>query len=194
LATNASAAPLLETSFTNAIDAWRVNPPFVTWSSGAYRLASRTPGRFVAVSAPLQAPVGDVEVSANFRKTAGPPGGGYGLIIRDQEPAAQEGANQVGHYYVFEVSDNGDIGGWRRDGDRWVEMLSWTHSDAVHTGTSANELAVRAVGNKLAFAVNGTEVTTQTDATLSSGGVGLFAGGDLNEVAVDRFTVRQVVQ
>ena len=49
---------------------------------------------------------------------------------------------------------------------------------------------VRAIGNRLTFMVNATEVATVQDDTLGAGGVGVFVGGDYNEVALDRFAVQ----
>src|SRR5207248_11043555 len=95
-----------------------------------------------------------------------------------------------GHFYVFEISDAGDVGIWRREDDHWIDLLSWTHSDAVRQGTASNDLSVRAIGSELTFTVNGIEVAGQTDENLGAGGVGVFVGGDANEVALDRFTVR----
>ena len=180
---------LLDAQFSRPQLGWPDNPPFVAWADGAYHMSARTPGRFVAVAAPLVESVGDVFVNATFHKVGGPDGGGYGLIVRDQEPAARDGSNQTGHFYVFEVGDRGELGVWRRDGDRWTDVVSWTPSPLVQPGRAANELNVRIVGDQITFQINGTDVMTQTDHTLFAGGVGLFVGGDGNNVAVDRFTV-----
>ena len=45
----------------------------------------------------------DAVVSATFRKTGGPPGGGYGLVIRDQGPEPRDGMNQNMDAYVLET-------------------------------------------------------------------------------------------
>ena len=47
------------------------------------------------------------------------------------------------------------------------------------------------MGNRLSLSVNGTEVATRTDGALTGGKVGLFVGGDGNQVAVDHFFVQQ---
>jgi hypothetical protein len=120
----------------------------------------------------------------------GPNGGGYGIIVRDQAAATRDGVNQTGRFYVFEVGDNGEVGVWLRDGDTWVDLLPWTPSEVVRQGMAPNELIVSAVGDRLSFIVNGVPVATQTDNLLQRGGVGIFAGGDGNEVAVERLTVR----
>ena len=180
---------LLDALFSVPQSGWAEKPPFATWSDGAYRLNAQGPGRFVAVGAPVSERIGDVTVSATFHKLGGPPGGGYGLILRDQEPGRRDSTNQSGNFYVLEVSDRGDVGMWRRAEDRWVDVLSWTHSDVVHPGGTTNELSARAVGDQLTLIVNGVEVARQSDSTLSVGGVGVFVGGDANDVAMNRFSV-----
>ena len=79
---------------------------------------------------------------------------------------------------------------WRRDGSQWVDLLPWQPNEAVKPDTASNNLSVRAVGNTLTMIVNGIPVATKTDDTFSSGRVGLFVGGDGNQVAVDRFSIQ----
>jgi hypothetical protein len=169
---------------------WLENPPFASWSDGAYRLQARQAARFVAIGAPVESWLSDVVVSATFRKTGGPPGGGYGLVIRDQGPDPRNGANQNMDAYVLETGDLGEFGIWRRDGDHWVDLVPWTRSSAVRPGGSPHDLMVRASGDRFTFSVNGVEVATVQDKTLDAGTVGVFVGGDFNEVALDRFVVQ----
>src|SRR5262249_26313162 len=151
----------------------------------SYRLTTRQARRFVAVSAPLDDAYADVFVSAAFHKVGGPPGGGYGIIVRDQTLERRTGLDQDGRFYLAEVGDRSEVGLWRREQDHWVELLPWTHTEAVHPGGTTNELTVRAVGQRLAFAVNRTEVAVLVDPALPSGRVGAFVGGDFNDVVLD---------
>jgi hypothetical protein len=169
---------------------WLENPPYAGWSDGAYRFQAKQATHFVAVSAPTDRALGDVVVSATFRKTGGPPGGGYGLVVRDQSPDPLDGVNQNASFYVVEAGDQGDIGVWRRDGDHWVDLVPWAHSESVRPGGSPNDLTVRAIGNTLTFMVNESQVASVQDDTLATGGVGVFVGGDYNEVGLDRFVVQ----
>ena len=187
----AAGQPLIDVRFASGPKpGWLDNPPYVAWSDGAYRFQARQPTHFVAVGAPIDRPLGDVAVSATFRKTGGPPGGGYGLVVRDQSPDPLDGVNQDASFYVMEAGDQGDIGVWRRDGDHWVDLVPWAHSDSVRPGGSPNDLAVRAIGDRLTFMVNESQVASVQDDTLVTGGVGVFVGGDYNEVALDRFVVQ----
>jgi hypothetical protein len=133
----------------------------------------------------------DVTVHARFRKVGGPPGGGYGIIVRDTGVNRRDGVSQEGRYYVFEAGDRGEYGVWRREGGSWVELVPWTRTNIVLPGSASNELTVTARGDRLRFLINGSEVANLTDPILRQGGVGMFAGGDGNEVVVERYTVER---
>jgi hypothetical protein len=186
-----AAATLLDQEFDNDAPGWPNNPNGPAWfADRAYHLGARIPGQFVAIGAPLPGALRDVEVSATFQKTGGPPGGGYGLIIRDQGPLPRDGLNQDGHYYVLEAGDDGRVGIWRRDGKTWTDLVGWRPSAAVHSGRATNELVARAIGERLTLLVNGMEAASVTDAALDSGSTGIFVGGDFNQVAIQRVVVR----
>jgi hypothetical protein len=177
--------------FPDPLADWPNHPEATAWfADGAYRLFAREPSRFVAVGAPITQPFRDVAVSATFRKVGGPPGGGYGLIIRDQGPGPRDGISQRGRYYVLEAGDRGEIGIWRRDDDRWVDLVPWTPSEAVHPGLATNEVAAVAIGQHLTLRVNGVQVASAVDSALAVGAVGIFVGGDFNEVSIGRFLVQ----
>ena len=178
-------------NFRSSQGSWPNNPNSVAWfTDGGYRLAARQPGQFVAIRAPIGAQFRDVVVSGTFQKAAGPAGGGYGLIVRDTGPGARDGLNQMGRFYVFEVGDKGEYGIWRRDGDKWVDIVPWTPAPAVNAGNGTNTLNVQAIGSQLTFSINGQRVATQSDGALQEGSVGIFVGGDGNEVVIERFAVQ----
>ena len=189
-----SAVPLrtaFEVRFAEGPAGWPNDPSSTAWfADGGYRVFARTPGQFVAIGAPTTERFGDMVVSATFRKVGGPAGGGYGFIIRDQGPGPRDGVNQNGQYYVLEVGDRGEYGIWRREGDRWLDLIPWTPSDVVPRGNATNELMVQANGQELTFLVNGRVLAHLVGAVLRDGGVGIFVGGDLNEVVVERFSVQ----
>jgi phospholipase C len=158
------------------------NPP-------GYRLVARQQSRFVAVTAPTNANLRDVTIRATFHKAGGPPGGGYGAIFRNQG-GPRDGVNQGGRYYVAEVGDRGEVGMWRRDDDHWVDLVPWTSSAAVRTADANNDLEVRASGSRFTLLVNGVRAAEAVDTDLQSGSVGVFVGGDLNDVLLERFNVQ----
>ncbi len=184
------ARTLLVARFADRPQGWPNTPGGKAWfANGNYELMARDPGSFVAIEAPLDRTAGDVVLSGRFRKHGGPPGGGYGFIVRNQG-SRLDGENQQGQYVVLEVGDRGDVGIWQRDEARWVDIMPWTHSDAVKQGTEPNDLLVATDGLRLRFMVNGTEVANIIHNALpAAGGVGVFVGGDLNEVSLESLNV-----
>jgi hypothetical protein len=169
---------------------WPNDPNSTAWlARDGYHLVVQQTGRFVAIGL-LSEQMRDVLVSATFRKTGGPEGGGYGIIVRDQGPGRRDGLNQGGSYLVLEVGDRGEVGVWRRAEDRWVDVLPWTRAASVRPALGENTLAIRAVGARLTMSVNGTEVASTVDASPARGSVGVFLGGDQNEALLTRLTVQ----
>jgi hypothetical protein len=185
-------AALVEASFASPRPGWPERPPFVVWSGGAYRLSAAVAGHFVALSAPVTNTRANVFVRAVFHKIAGPAGGGYGIILRDQEPGQRDGVNQLGQFYVAEAGDRGQFGIWRRDNDHWVDLVPWTDSDAIHVDRGVNAIDARAIGGALELAVNGVALAHVEDQALATGSVGIFVGGDGNQVALDSFVATPV--
>ncbi len=155
-----------------------------------YHLPAPRDNQFVAIGAPVGSALRDVLVGATFRKLGGPAGGTCGLLLRDRGPGPRDGRNQSGRYYVAQVDDQGAVCIWRRDQDRWIELVPWTRCEAVQPGESANDLSFEVVGGRLSLMVNGRAAATTSDAILDRGGVGLFVAGNGNDLLVDRFVVQ----
>ncbi|MBV9131220.1 MAG: ATP-binding cassette domain-containing protein, partial [Chloroflexi bacterium] len=159
--------------------AWPNDAQSTTWSaSDGYHLAIRQPNQFVAVDAPGASSLRDVLVRATFRKIGGPPGGGYGLIVRDQGPGPRDGRSQTGTFYVLEVDDTGMVGIWQHAGDSWRDLVPWMPTAAVRQGNGAiNQLVVQANGPLLTLQVNDVPVASWSNALEAAGQVGVFVGG-----------------
>src|SRR5207249_1606843 len=71
-----------------------------------------------------------------------------------------------------------------------LDLLPWTASGQVRPGGALNDLTVRAIGPHLTFLVNGTEVASIEDTALGEGAVGLFVGGDFNDVVLQKLLVQ----
>jgi LPXTG-site transpeptidase (sortase) family protein len=181
---------LLEEHFADNRHRWPDDPRGPAWlADDGYHLFTRQPSQFIAIGARLPSSLPEAIVTAIFRKVGGPPGGGYGLIVRDQGPGPRDGINQGDQYYVLETGDRGEFGIWRREGDRWLDLIPWTRSDAVRSGGAANVLTVHTSGQRLTFFVNGQQIASQVDAALTGGTVGVFVGGDFTEAVLEQFIV-----
>jgi hypothetical protein len=175
--------------FTSTASGWPDVPDGnASYADSGYRLRALEPGRFVAVDAPSADAFHDGVISARFHKVGGPSGGGYGLIVADQGPDVHDGTFQGGRFIVAEASDVGTFGIWQRDQNRWIDLVPWTPTGTVHVGNDINDLSLRAEGKHLTFSINGTDVG-DVDTNLPAGRVGVFVGGDGNEVALEHFAV-----
>jgi len=182
----------------------RFSPGGQAWTGGharedgsgasGYRLTVERSRELLTVCPPIGTLRRDVVVSAAFRKLDGPPGGTYGLIVRDPGAAVGGGGTASNRFYAARVSDRGEIGVWRRESDHWVDLVPWMTSTAVHQGPDTNVLTLEVVGARLTFVVNGVVVATARDAALDSGGVGVCVGGPGNDVLLRHFTVHSVGQ
>jgi hypothetical protein len=181
---------VLDEAFAAVPAGWPNQSDGSAWYSGAgYEIQPREAGQFVAIDAPVDDAFHDGTISARLHKTGGPPGGGYGIIVADQGPEPHDGVYQGGQFLVFEAGDQGLVGVWQREGDHWLDVLPWTPSGAVRQGDASNELTVQDSHQELTFSVNGTEVY-RLKSRLPAGRVGIFVGGDGNQVAVDHFTIQ----
>jgi hypothetical protein len=171
---------------------WPNKPDGTAWfGADGFHLFARESGRFVAVGVPTAQPLSSAVLTARFHKVGGPAGGGYGLIVRDQGSTTErDGRNQAGKYMVVEVGDRGDAGIWQRNDARWIDVMPWTHSDAVNLDRGSNALVVTIRDSVLRFEVNGQVLADLIyDGIPSRGGVGIFVGGDLNEVVLDSLRI-----
>jgi hypothetical protein len=191
-ATPAGPRVLLAERFASPLPNWPDNTNSSAWfGAGGFHVFARQPGRFAAIGVPLSQAVNSAVLSAEFHKVSGPPGGGYGLIVRDQgSPAERSSGTQGGQYMVLEVGDRGDVGIWQRNETRWIDVMPWTHSEAVHTDLAPNALTVTTGGGALRFEVNGQIMAELTYGGVpAEGGVGIFVGGDLNEVVLNSLRI-----
>jgi hypothetical protein len=181
---------VLDARFDSGAGNWPSNPESTAWAAdGAYRVLVREPGRFVAIGAPLDTPLHNVVVSATFRKNGGPPGGNYGLIVRDRGPGPRDGINQAGTFYALVINDQGQYGVARRENDHWVEVVPWTQSDAIDPRQPSHELVALAIGSRLGLTVDNRLVANVEVQAVEAGAVGIYVGGDSTDVSIDDFRI-----
>jgi hypothetical protein len=112
-------------------------------------------------------------------------GKGYGLLVHGEMKN-----NQIEDYGF--LIDNGTKGYYRvieHKGGAETQLVSWTASSTIRTGTSPNQLEVRITDRKIEFYINGQYVTSITDAEgFLRGKVGLYTS-DTSEVAFDDLEV-----
>ncbi len=102
----------------------------------------------------------------------------------------------VENTYIFQVSASGYFRVGRWVADVWTTIVNWTASDAINTGIAENHLTVLADGTSLTFLINRAEVAEITDASFSTGYVGVAVEAfDENvdvEESFDNLVVREL--
>jgi hypothetical protein len=185
---------LMDERFATNQRGWRSDRSGTTWlAEDGYHLYGRDPGRFVAVGVPGVGGQRDVSVTASFRKLEAGLSAGFGVIVRDRGPEPRDGFNQLGLYSVLKTGDRSEVDAWRRDNDRWIDLLPLTQSGALRQGRELNDLTVIATGERLLLLVNGAEVASVPDPAPNPGGIGLFVHGDYTHVLVERLVVQSLV-
>lgn len=182
---------VLDERFDSNRVGWRSDRAGTAWlGEDGYHLYGRDPGRFVAVGVPTIGPLRDVAVTTTFRWLEAGLSAGFGVIVRDQGAETRDGLSQSGRFYVLKVGDRSDLDAWRREDDRWADLLPLTHSGALRRGRGQNQLTVLAHGERLSLLVNGVQVAEVSDPAPVAGRIGLFVHGDYSHVLIERIVVQ----
>jgi hypothetical protein len=89
--------------------------------------------------------------------------------------------------YLFGISCEGKYVLWNWDGTRMTNLVNWTASNQIQSGTNkTNRIGIRVDGNKLSLYSNGNLLTDLTDKTYAKLYFGIFIGS----VETTRFTVQ----
>jgi hypothetical protein len=121
-------------------------------------------------------------------RVSGPDSLGYGLVFRRQEPQT----GKVSERYIFYVTPQGRFTMFQVTPDNTQKTLRQLDAPAqpgvIKVGSEPNHLTVTCQGTTITLAINGTEVFTLTNASITQPGeIGVFAsiplGGESMEVA-----------
>ena len=112
------------------------------------------------------------------------------LIIRG-EPLPLTWGNYWANSYMFQYTRIGTYSVWKIVDGSYVPLQYWTTSPAISQGSSWNTMRVTANGSSLKFYMNDTLIWTGSDATLTSGQIGLAMFRDAGSVD-DRLAIEWV--
>lgn len=100
------------------------------------------------------------------------------------------------NFYRFAITNEGWFWlGGHQEGPGWFDLVDWSQSSYIRTGSQINHLTVAAEGTTLDAYVNDHRVAVVVDERFSSGWIALFMQNDKgsgSHVAFDNFTVRRV--
>jgi hypothetical protein len=128
----------------------------------------------------------DTSVEVDGVMIGGPEDNDFGIICRYAD---------VSNYYFGIISSDGYYAiGNVLNGDQNIFADNLEFSDAIKQGYESNRIRFDCVGSTLTLFVNGTQLATATDSTLTSGDVGLMAGTFDNsgtQISFDNFVVKK---
>jgi hypothetical protein len=165
-----AAALLFEDGF-DAPGGWSVYDDGDTWAEyaeGEYRLGIRRPD-YATWGTPEDLPqFTDFAIEVDARQVEGPLNNNLGLLVRHQGDD---------DFYWFQISSDGYYAVDMLQAGEWVSLVGWEPSSAVQQGVGVvNHLRLQCDGSRFDFYVNGTYVTTVSDASYATGSIGLAAG------------------
>jgi hypothetical protein len=151
---------------------------YTDYDNGVYRIKVYVPN-YWSWANPGQSFSSDVSISVNATMSGGPVDNAFGVICRYKD---------VENYYIIIISSDGYAGIARRFEGSDIQLISgdaMITSDAINQGAGAtNKVQADCIGNTITLTVNGTKILTATDASITSGDVGLVASS-FSEGGVD---------
>jgi len=160
----------------------------ISYEDGEYRMRAKEKSYLV-----MYAPSNNYSTeNARVRVTVqdiegGAVSSGYGLIVHGQKTATGQLEDYAlliftGAQPQYEIV--------KHKAGVQTTVVPWTKSSAILTGTSANQLEVRAKGAELSFYINGQYVNRITDNEIKKGVAGFYTSGT-SEVAFDDLEIRR---
>lgn len=177
---------VLQDDFSNTANWWEGTNNFGTaeFVDGEYRLAAANYQGYIVVYGPVknEYQTANATTRVTARSVTGTsPTLGYGLTIYS------EMKDDILEDYSFVIRTD-ESPAFRvvlhRGGEESV-LINWTRSSLIRSGTSPNQLEVRAKDSQLSFYINGQFATSVTDSADYQRGVVGFYSSDTEPVAFD---------
>lgn len=112
----------------------------------------------------------DVVLEVDGRAISGPSFIEYGVAVRI--------SSDGNRYFGFTVTRNGKFSFFRYEDPDFIDLISFTLSDAVKSDTGRNHFKIVVQGNQFGLYINDVWLNTVSDSTLQSGTIGLFTNNE----------------
>lgn len=109
----------------------------------------------------------DFILEIETQQRGGPDDNDYGVILRYQDD---------GNFYYFKISGDGYYTFGKLIDNELFDIIRWQESEAIHLGSSRNNLRVEVVDENFSFYINDELVDTAIDSDFAQGDVGVVAG------------------
>ncbi|MFZ5909038.1 MAG: hypothetical protein ACOYYU_03375 [Chloroflexota bacterium] len=151
------------------------------YDNGAYRIRVDATEYTYWANPSQEALPADVRVEVDATKAGGPDANDFGVICRYREEES------TADFYQFVVTSDGYAGivlVIANDQTVLSQDALLQPYDVINQGEASNHITAECIGSTLTLYVNGVQVDSVTDTTLTSGDVGLIAGS-YDESGVD---------
>jgi hypothetical protein len=167
-----SGSILFHDDFSNPSSGWDQNTDSdgsTDYANGGYRILVNT-ANLVLWANPNQTLQNDVRIEVDATKSAGPDANGFGVICR---------YNDKDNFYKFIVTSDGYAGISKLINGTLTVISSPDGKiqtvNNINKGAASNHIRADCIGSTLTLYVNGNQVATASDASLTGGDTGLFA-------------------
>ena len=146
------------------------------FADGEFFMSSKKPGFYYVVAAPSEFKTESASSSVILRNVGDATSSlGYGIVFHSDTRPLQKG-------YAFLIDTKQQkYRVVRHEPSKETDVVSWTSSSAINSGTAENTLEVRDTPSRVELYVNGDMVTTIKNTHGSKGGVvGLYSGDAVN--------------
>ena len=167
-----SGSVLFHDDFSNPSSGWDQNTTSdgsTDYANGGYRILVNT-ANWAMFANPGQTLPNDVRIEVDASKTAGPDTNGFGIICRYSD---------TDNFYKLIVTSDG-YAGISKVSSGTVTVISASDGklqtvNNINKGTASNHIRADCIGSTLTLYVNGNQVATASDSTVSGSDTGLFA-------------------
>lgn len=145
--------------------------------------------KYLVMYGPPDYKTADATVTVTVRSVDGTPApSGFGLIVHGERSKSDELEDYALLIYTgiepkYEIIKH-------KDGKQ-TELVTWTSSSAIRTGSIPNELEVRARGSELSFYINGTYINQISDEENFRGGIAGFYTSGTTDAAFDNLEIKR---
>lgn len=161
----------------------------IWYADDQYHMRSKAKTYLVMYAPSTEYKTGNATVRVTARSVDGtPPLTGYGLIVHGEKSKSGQLEDYALLIYTGAEPKYEII---KHKGGAQTEIVRWTPSKVIRSGTNPNQLEVRARGSELSFYINGQYVDRITDNENFKGGIAGLYTSDTAEVAFDDLEIKR---
>ncbi|MEP6741102.1 MAG: hypothetical protein ABJB61_01280, partial [bacterium] len=161
----------------------------IWYENDEYHMRSKEKTYLVMYAPTAEYNTGNANVKVTVRSVDGTaPATGYGLIVHGEKSKAGELED---YGLLIDSSADPKYAVIKHKGGEQTTVVPWAESSTIRTGTSTNQLEVRARGAELSFYINGQYVDKITDADNFKRGLAGFYTSGTTEVGFDDLEIKR---